>query len=126
MQRYEILDQAINRMINTYLELTKGFEKKYPHHPVSGYVGKRWVPRPNILDVEWQRDEAMIAAVILDSIHSEYGINQFISYESTRAYENGRYVRPAERIWPMVRVVKQEFPYLDRRVFGVFTDLVYL
>lgn len=124
MEKYELLDQTIDRILGTYSGLRRAFVKGHPRHPFVSSVGERWVPLHTILSEPWSSGEAKIAAVLLDVFHDEYGADQIIGCKFEDTVVDGEYVRPSVWLWPSVRVVTKEFPHLDTEAYRVLGNLI--
>jgi len=125
MEKYEFLDQTIDELLQTYTGLQRGFKKGYPHHPFVGDVGERWIPIFKMIrSVPWSTGEAMIAAILVDVFHDEYGADQMVGFKEKELYVNGEYRRLSEWLWPNVRDVTKKFPYLDREAYHALSKLI--
>ncbi|MBE0576852.1 MAG: hypothetical protein IH613_13260 [Desulfuromonadales bacterium] len=123
MEKYELLDLTVGKLMQRYHGLDRAFVRGFPNHPFYDDVGERWVPNVGILEPFWSTGERIMVAVLLDIFHDEYGITDYLDYDG---YEDSDdYVRPAERVWKNVRPVTHDFPYLDPEPFRLLCQLIY-
>ena len=125
MERYELLDQTIDSILHIYAGLRRAFVKGHPRHPLAGDVGERWVPLHAIIKDRWPRDEAKIAAALVEAFVSEYGADEVINFNVDDMLFEGKYTSHSVQLWPVCDATK-ECRALDREAYRVLCNLIAL
>ena len=125
IERYELLDQTIDSILQIYAGLRRAFVKGHPRHPLVGDVGERWVPLHAIIKERWPRDEAKTAAALVEAFVSEYGADEVINFNVDDMLFEGKYTSHSVQLWPVCDATK-ECRAIDREAYRVLCNLLAL